>query len=70
MGGHRGATEECKAHGGGQRCQHPGCKKSAQTMGLCTAHGKLYPERMTKKKTVQAAPDQARVMPLQLAKAI
>jgi len=32
----------CTAHGGGERCKHPGCSKGAQRggkPGLCVAHG-------------------------------
>ncbi|XP_050206634.1 probable WRKY transcription factor 19 [Mercurialis annua] len=38
--GARGASDFCKAHGGGRRCQHLGCTKSAEGMtDLCIAHG-------------------------------
>jgi hypothetical protein len=34
-------TEHCKAHGGGRRCQHEGCTKSAADGGTlhCKVHG-------------------------------
>jgi hypothetical protein len=37
-----GSTRHCKAHGGGKRCQHEGCSKSAVQGGgtlHCVAHG-------------------------------
>jgi hypothetical protein len=37
----RGDTRPCKAHGGGKRCQHEGCSKSAVQDGTdhCKTHG-------------------------------
>jgi hypothetical protein len=32
-------TLHCKAHGGGRRCQHEGCSKSAVGAQYCKAHG-------------------------------
>ena len=35
-----GGTEHCIAHGGGRRCQNPGCTTAAQGgTPLCIAHG-------------------------------
>lgn len=33
------SNNRCKSHGGGARCQMPGCGKSSQGGGLCRAHG-------------------------------
>ena len=38
--GAQGASDRCKAHGGGKRCQEPGCGKGAVgASGRCSAHG-------------------------------
>ena len=35
-----GATDQCVAHGGGKRCTHERCKKSARgATDKCVAHG-------------------------------
>jgi hypothetical protein len=35
----QGPTKYCISHGGGHRCQYPGCLKGARDKKWCTAHG-------------------------------
>jgi hypothetical protein len=35
----QGPTRFCISHGGGHRCQYPGCMKGARDKKWCTAHG-------------------------------